>query len=369
VNADELTASEERLLDLLAACDEALAAGPPAAGNGTETPAELRPRLERGLACMKVLREALADPAARSPAGSVPSSAGISEAFSDPPPITEIGRFQVRRELGHGSCGIVFLAFDPQLRREVALKVPRGGGLVSPLLRERFLRESRAAAGLNHPNLVAVHEAGAVGPVCYIASEYCPGITLAAWLKQRGEPAPFGEAAALTVLLADAVQHAHQRGILHRDLKPANILLQKNSPQRHKEHKGSTESIAGSSSVFSLCSLCLCGEFFCPKITDFGLAKLLDAEETGHTQSGAILGTPSYMAPEQAAGKVKEVAPAADVYALGAILYELLTGRPPFRGESTLDTLEQARTREPLPPGKLRPRLPRDLETICLKCL
>jgi tetratricopeptide (TPR) repeat protein len=364
MNGDEREAAEEQMLEMLAACDEALAGGMPPAVTGAETPAELRPRLERGLACIQLLREALADPAA-----TAPLAVGTPETSSDPLQIREIGRFQIRHELGHGSCGIVFLAFDPQLRREVALKVPRGDALVSPQLRERLLREARAAAGLNHPNLVTVHEAGEIGPVCYIASEYCPGVSLAAWLKQAGEPVPFREAAALTAALADAVEHAHSRGIVHRDLKPANVLLQKESPPRYDEHKGEDKEEPQPSPVPSLCFLRLCGESFLPKITDFGLAKLLDADETGHTQSGAILGTPSYMAPEQASGKAKNVGPAADVYALGAILFELLTGRPPFRGESTLDTLEQVRSREPLPPRRLRPRTPRDLQTICLKCL
>src|SRR5205823_9946850 len=129
-------------------------------------------------------------------------------------------------ELGRGAHGIVFLAHDPRLGRDVALKVPRPEAVVTPELRERFLREARAAAGLDHPGLVPVYEAGEIGPVCYIASAYCPGVTLAAWLKQRAEPVPFAEAAALVVALAEAVQHAHSRGVLHRDLKPANVLLQ-----------------------------------------------------------------------------------------------------------------------------------------------
>src|SRR5207253_1457172 len=140
-------------------------------------------------------------------------------------PWTQLGRFQLRRELGRGGFGVVFLAYDPQLGREVALKVPRPDALVSPELRERFHQEARAAAGLDHPNIVPVYEAGALGPICYIASAYCPGMTLDSWLKQHAEPMPLGTAAALVATLAEAVHYAHGRGVLHRDLKPSNILL------------------------------------------------------------------------------------------------------------------------------------------------
>src|SRR5262249_51866924 len=135
------------------------------------------------------------------------------------------GRFLIRRELGRGAFGIVFLAHDPHLRREVALKVPRAEVLVSPEARQRFLREARAAAGLDHPNVGPGYEAGEGGAVCYIASAYCPGTTLARWLKQRAEPVPAREAAALVAALADGVEHAHSRQVVHRDLKPANVLL------------------------------------------------------------------------------------------------------------------------------------------------
>jgi WD40 repeat protein len=259
--------------------------------------------------------------------------------------LTHLGRFQLRRELGQGAFGIVWLAHDPQLRRDVALKVPRLEALVSPAARERFLREARAAAGLDHPNVVPVFEAGEIGSVCYIASAYCPGSTLAHWLKQRSDPVPALEAALLVATLAEAVEHAHRRGVIHRDLKPANILL---------------EPLAEGTGT---------GLGYVPRITDFGLAKLQEEGEGGQTQSGAIVGTPAYMAPEQAIGQSREVGPAADVYALGAILYELLTGRPPFLAETVLDILVQVRAGDPVSPGQLRGKLPRDLETICLKCL
>ncbi len=252
---------------------------------------------------------------------------------------------------------MVFLATDTELGREVALKVPRPEGLVTTELRERFVREARAAAGLDHPNVMPVFEAGAEGPICYIASAYCPGITLAEWLTNRSEAVPLPLAARLIATLAEAVQHAHERGVIHRDLKPSNVLLQ--GKPRDPADANSTVNVPGGGSDDQELA-------FVPRITDFGLAKLttesagpLGKHDGIQTQSGALLGTPNYMAPEQASGKNKEVGPAADVYALGVILYELLTGRPPFLGETVLDTLEQVRSREPLPPHHLRAPLAR----------
>jgi tetratricopeptide (TPR) repeat protein len=362
---------EKQFNSFLANCEEARTTGTPShGGEEADLPPELQQELERDLAFADLLHQVFQSPGAdtgpppeesqedrggpSSPGGAEPS-AGL--------PWTCLGRFQIRRELGRGSFGIVYLAYDPRLDLDVALKVPHASALADPQLRERFQREARAAAGLEHPQVVRVYEAREVGPVCYIASAYCPGLTLAQWLKQRNQPVPVQQAAALVAMLADGVYHAHTRGVVHRDLKPANILLASGGcqpPGEGCQPPGANEP----------------GEVhpplaeFSPRIADFGLAKVpLKEGEASPTQNRAIVGTFEYMAPEQAAGKSKEVGPAADTYALGVILYELLTGRPPFRGETWQDTLEQVRCQEPTAPGRLRRKLSRDLETICLKCL
>jgi WD40 repeat protein len=285
----------------------------------------------------------------------------------------QFGRFEVLRELGRGGCGIVYLAVDPTLRRRVALKVPRPEALHTPELHARFVREAKATAGLDHPHIVPVHEAGALGPVWYIASAYCEGPTLAAWLREQQSPVPARTAASLVAVLAGAVQHAHSRGILHRDLKPANILLSRPATE---STESTGEKTASASSVASVAN-------YVPKITDFGLAKVLETDLEGPTlqggpagagaeaptRSGVLLGTPRYMAPEQAEGRSREIGPPADVYALGAILYEVLAGRPPFEGATDLATLRLVLSEDPLPLRRLRPDVSRDLEAICLKCL
>ena len=352
MNDEELSAAEERLRSWLVTYDKAHAAGTlPEEPTQAEPPEEWRPRLEGDFKCIQLLRQVL-------------PRRGKTDNTATPaaPPFRRLARFEVRYELGHGAFGIVFLAWDPQLGRDVALKVPRPEALLTAELRERFVREARAAAVLDHPHLVPVYEVGTVEPLCYIASAYCPGITLTQWLANRSEAVPLRLAAELVATLAEAVQHAHERGVIHRDLKPSNVLLQRRPP-----HRAAANSTPGRpDAAFD----------FVPRITDFGLAKLtagmpgqLREEDEVRTQSGAILGTPNYMAPEQADGKIREIGPAVDVYALGAILYELLTGRPPFRGETILDTLEQVKNQEPLPFSRLRLHVPRDLQTICLKCL
>jgi serine/threonine protein kinase len=216
-DGDTSTPAEEQFTELLIACDEALAAGVPATVlTDASASCGLRPRLERGVACLHLLGQYWST--LGSPGDSTAASASAR-------PLTQLGRFHILREVGHGTFGTVFLAHDPTLGRDVALKVPRVPALMTPELRQRFHHEALAAARLDHPNLVPVYEAGVVDDICFITSPYCPGITLAAWLQQHGQPLPWRVAATLLETLAEAVQHAHSRGVLHRDLKPANILL------------------------------------------------------------------------------------------------------------------------------------------------
>ncbi len=343
-DADEL---EDDLIAWMVQCDEDLSRdGDESTADDAVTGPHDKQR-QRLRTCMRLLR--LQDPPADAPA-ELPSTVDVDPSPGMAPLPARFGRFFIQRELGRGGFGVVFLAEDPHLQRPIALKLPRPDALGNPDLRARFLREARAAARLDHPNIVPIHEAGEVGPVCYMVSAYCPGENLAVWLgRQRGPLTP-REAAALTAVLADAVQHAHEHGILHRDLKPSNILLE-------PRPRGANATPLAADELP-----------FLPRLTDFGLAKLLEAEDE-LTTSGVILGTPLYMAPEQAEGWVHAVGPPTDVYALGVILYELLTRRLPCQGPSLLLTLERVRSWEPAPPRRWRPEVPPDLETICLKCL
>jgi serine/threonine protein kinase/WD40 repeat protein len=284
-----------------------------------------------------------------------------------------VAGYEILGELGHGGMGTVYKARQQSLKRLVALKVIRCAAAADPRSRARFRTEAEAAARLQHPNIVPIYEVGEQGGVPYLALEYVDGGTL----EQRlaGKPQPARPAAALVEVLARALHHAHQRGVVHRDLKPANVLLQRSEVGGQRSEVGGQKSeVGGQKSEVRDRELGAASSDFCPltsdlwpKIADFGLAKLAEAE-AAHSLSGAIVGTPSYMAPEQAAGR-GAAGPATDVYALGATLYECLTGRPPFQGASVLDTLEQVRGEEPVPPRRLVPKLPRDLETICLKAM
>jgi tetratricopeptide (TPR) repeat protein/tRNA A-37 threonylcarbamoyl transferase component Bud32 len=257
------------------------------------------------------------------------------------------GRFIIGERLGRGGHGFVFRAHDPVLNRDVALKIPRPNSLASPQLRRRFVDEAQVLARLQHPNLVSVLEAGTVGPVCYLVTPYCRGPSLAEWIKRQEKPIAIELAATLVRDLATTVDYVHFRGILHRDIKPSNVLLELLEPA-----SGEAD----------------CQFGFTPKLTDFGLAKLTQ-NSVEQTATGAILGTPAYMAPEQVVGRLADVGVATDVYALGATLYELLTGGPPFRGNSELQTLRLITDGYVVPPRRLRADIPRDLEAICLKCL
>jgi tetratricopeptide (TPR) repeat protein len=278
-----------------------------------------------------------------------PSAPGRPDGLAD---------YEILSELGRGGMGVVYQARQKSLNRLVALKMLRAGSDAGPETLARFRIEAEALASLQHPHIVHVHEVGTHDGCPFLALEYLDGGTLRDYLGGRPQPPP--AAAALVETLARAMHVAHQRGIIHRDLKPANILLQKDEGSRMKDEPRQDP--------FSDASFILHPSAFVPKITDFGLAKRL-AEGSPHSVTGSIVGTPSYMAPEQAEGRANQIGPPTDVYALGIILYEVLTGRLPFRGPSGLDTIKLVLSEEPLAPSRLCPRVPRDLETICLKCL
>ncbi|HMF20262.1 MAG TPA: protein kinase, partial [Gemmataceae bacterium] len=242
--------------------------------------------------------------------------------------------YTILDELGRGAMGVVYKAQQKGLNRLVALKMMLAGGHASAEQLARFHTEAKAVAHLQNPNIVQIYDVGEHDGLPYFSLEFVDGGTLHDRLG--GKPQPPKSAAAMIETLARAMECAHQLGIIHRDLKPANVLITANNIL---------------------------------KISDFGLAKRLEGEDSGQTRSGTLMGTPSYMSPEQARGDIRDIGPPADQYALGAMLYEMLTGRPPFQGASILDTLEQVRTHEPVPPSRLQPTVPRDLETICLRTL
>ena len=255
------------------------------------------------------------------------------------PPQVEAGKvpvvqnYKILGVLGRGGMGVVYKAKQEGLNRLVALKMVLAGEHAGAEELARFRLEAEAVAKLQHPNIVQVYEVGEADGRPFLSLEYVSGGSLAQ--KLHGTPMLSREAAQLTQTMAEAMHVAHASGIIHRDLKPANVLLTADGV---------------------------------PKITDFGLAKKLN-QESGQTQSGTIMGTPSYMAPEQAAGRIRDLSPATDVYALGAVLYEMLTGRPPFRAATPFDTAMQVIEREPAPPRLLNSKVERELEAICLKCL
>jgi serine/threonine-protein kinase len=267
--------------------------------------------------------------------------------------------YVVSGELGRGGMGVVYQAWQTRLGRLVAVKVAQADQL-EPDDVARFRVEAEAVARLQHPNIVQTFEVGDLDGQPYLVLEYVDGGSLARQL--RGAPQPPRQSAEMMETVARAVHYAHGRGIVHRDLTPANILLASNphAPARNQQTQAATPPVADLTLPIFDCE---------PKVSDFGLAKIIVGGGPTRTHTGAVLGTPSYMSPEQAQGLARGAAPAADVYSLGAILYELLTGRPPFRGDTPLETIRQVVVEDPVPPSKLQPLLPRDLETICLKCL
>ncbi len=332
---------EQRLQEILAAYMQAVEAG--------RTPDRQRllaehPDLADELASFFANRDDFAGMAAReflpaavpAPAPSETPTIGADGPTDGAPLVGEslryFGDYEILEEIARGGMGVVFRARQVSLNRVVALKMILGGEFASAVEVQRFRTEAEAAANLDHPNIVPIFEVGEHEGRQYFSMKLVEGGSLAAEVpKLVADPR---RAAKLLAAAARAVHHAHQRGVIHRDLKPANILLDKDGQ---------------------------------PQITDFGLAKR--AADAGQTHSGAIVGTPAYMAPEQASGRKGAVTTLADVYGLGAILYELLTGRPPFAGPTPLDVVMQVLEKEPEPPPKVNPKADRDLEAICLKCL
>jgi tRNA A-37 threonylcarbamoyl transferase component Bud32 len=247
--------------------------------------------------------------------------------------LRDFGDYELLEEIARGGMGVVYKARQVSLNRIVALKMILAGQLASADDVRRFYSEAEAAANLSHPGIVSIYEVGQRDGQHFFSMGYVDGPTLAAELTKGPLPPP--TAAELVMKIAEAVAYAHSQGVIHRDLKPGNVLLDKSGQ---------------------------------PRVTDFGLAKRVEGG-SDLTATGQVLGTPSYMPPEQAAGRMQDMGPAADVYALGAILYALLTGRPPFEAATALETLTQVLEQEPIAPRQLNKNIPRDLQTICLKCV
>ena len=250
----------------------------------------------------------------------------------------DFGEYELLEEIGRGGMGVVYKARQKNLDRTVAVKMILAGNLGSPDHLRRFQQEAKATARLQHPHIVHIHEIGELDGRHFFAMEYVDGISLAKRIEQGPidvDGIDVDGAVRLLTIVAEAVDHLHGQGIVHRDLKPSNILLDRQGQ---------------------------------PYVGDFGLAKVFRADSTA-TATGVISGTPSYMSPEQAAGQNDQVGPASDIYSLGAILYEMLTGRAPFSEDNPLDTLMQVLSREPVLPRKINPKIPRPLQLICLKCL
>jgi len=378
LKAEDVDANEEAVARELARVQQSVTGlsdvdqNPPAFDNETASP------LDRKLASARKVMELLARMRPEQGSTDVPGSGRLDPAFDpqetipsddtrpilsaselelktthrDAPPNESreqplpqsLGRFQIIRLLGQGGFGMVFLANDPQLSRRVALKVPSFHSLLNEEARIRFRREGRALAALNHPNIVPVYEVDQDSSITYIASAFVQGTDMSKWVRKHGPLSP--RLAAQTVrVIADAIQHAHDRNVIHRDLKPANILLQSNES-------------SGTIDPHSI------------QVADFGLARLLSESDDEMTRTGSLIGTPAFSAPEQLQPRPEQPpGKNADVYSLGAILYFLLTGQSPFQADSLTEMVNQVATQPPSAPEKHDNAIPRDLSAICLKCL
>ena len=271
--------------------------------------------------------------------GETPADRPEDPSGFDPGVPTRFGRYRILKPLGACGMGAVYLAHDGELKRDVALKVPHLIGADDPKARERFVREARAAAVLAHPNICPIHDVGEFNGRPYLTMRYVAGKPLSALVKE-GQPLPPRPAAALIRKVAEAMQYAHAKGVVHRDLKPANIMMEAaREPGRWD-----------------------------PVVIDFGIAMRTDTADARLTPNGHVVGTPAYMAPEQAAGRAPVTGAAADVYSLGAVFYQLLTGRPPFRG-TFLEVLYDIANREPPRPSAVSPGVDPRLEAICLRAM
>ena len=337
----------DRLLDLVVLWEELQETGNPVAIEDLcrDCP-DLLPALRKHLRALGALDAMLVD---ETNAGTV-TIAKNRETASDNLPMRVgsqpvIPGYKIIRELGRGGMGVVYEACQERLNRLVAIKVLLGGQYATVTSKARFKAEVDAIGRMQHPNLIQVFDVGEYDGRVYYSMEYLAGGSLED--RIGNVPLPPRKAAELLKILAEAIEAVHEQGVIHRDLKPANILL--TNDDATNERWG----VHG---------------FGIPKISDFGLAKRTDAP-AGPTLTEHILGTPTYMAPEQAAGHSRQVGPTTDIYSLGAILYRLLIGRPPFVGESVVEIVRQVADADPVPPRILQPLVPVDLETICLKCL
>jgi serine/threonine protein kinase len=319
---------EETLLDSLLQFDESLRAGrvPEALVLGADP--DILKKLTAGQKALEILEAA------------VPRKARAIPSWAP----ERIGRFEIKSVLGSGGFAVVYLALDPDLNRQVALKVPRPHALMDPELRRRFVTEAKAVASLDHPNIISVFETGEDGDLPYLACAWCEGPTLSAWLTSRRTSVPPRLAAEIVRILTVAVQYSHSRGILHRDIKPGNVFLFPDSSQAGADFP------------------------FVPRLGDFGLAKLMETEN-GESLTSQLLGTPRYLAPEIVQSSSGSATEASDLYSLGATLYTLLIGRPPFESSSTPETLRLIVESDAIAPHVIDPGIGPDLSLVCLKCL